>query len=136
VRDPTELQCIGTLQDYCCSDAGGAKSCIADFASASRCAAWPKGTDVVVYSSPCHGLTAVRLKVTGYSMFYVYDATAALQSVGDDSATANDPRADAIACGAGPSGFVVPADCSSTWLSDTGGEPCTAGTPAAASFCH
>jgi hypothetical protein len=80
-------------------------------------------------------MTAVRLVETGYSMFYVYDATSTLVVVGDNAAS-TDVRTGAIECGAGPSGFVIPTACADVWLGSVGSQACTPGDSTPTSVCH
>jgi hypothetical protein len=91
---------------------------------------------VAVFPSACQGLTAVRETAPGvtYATFYVYDASGSLYAIGDNAASP-DPRGGAIECGAGPSGWVIPAACASIWLGSSGSRPCSAGTAAALSVC-
>ena len=126
------LACLTPLKSYCCGSKP-ALPCVGDFSSAERCASWPAGTSVRVFSSPCQGLTAVRVDTT-YSSFYVYDASGALLAVGDNAATP-DPQSGAIGCGAGPSDFGIPGACADVWEASTTGAACAGGASAPTSVC-
>ncbi len=132
--NPSQLECLVDLEPYCCSN-DATPVCIPTFASAEQCGAWPAGTTLSVYPTPCQGMTAVQVVDPSYSMFYVYDSTGALYAVGDNAATP-DPRSGAIECGAGPNGFVIPSACADIWLGTAGSVPCSSGTPAKASICN
>jgi hypothetical protein len=128
-----DLECLGTLEPYCCSTSTKV-SCIGDFASAERCSSWPAGTTLMVYATPCQGMTAVRV-VTSYSTYFVYGQTSTLLAVGDNSASL-DPRSGAIGCGAGPNGFVIPTACADEWEGAAGAEACGPGDQTPSSVCH
>jgi YD repeat-containing protein len=129
------LHCLATLDSYCCgsSDAGG-PSCVASFAAASECGAWPAGAKVHVYPSVCQGMTAVRVDGQ-WSTFYVYDGRGALVAIADNAASEIDPRDTTIECGAGSASFTVPVDCGDAWLSTTGAQSCSGGATGAAPYC-
>jgi hypothetical protein len=130
---PSELACLVTLSAYCCGGSAP-QACIGDFASATRCSSWPAGTSLMVYPTPCQGMTAVRI-VGSYSTFYVFDSSGALLAVGDNSVSP-DPRSGAIGCGAGPSTFVIPTACGNQWQGTAGVAACSAGSSTPASVCH
>ena len=132
----SELTCLVTLDSECCTGTSS-QACIGTFSAAEECASWAASADVAAFPAPCAGMTAVRVteKGSSYASFYVYDASGALYAIGDDSASPN-PASDAIACGAGPAGFLISSECAAFWLGTEGAIACTAGTTAATSICH
>jgi len=135
--DTSELACLVSLEGDCCPTEEPRPTCVASFSAAERCASWPAGTELTIFASACQGMTAVRAVLSGdtFSSFYVYDSNGALYAIGDD-ATTPDIRSGAIACGAGPSGFVVPAACADVWLGAAETQPCSSGTVAPSSVCN
>ena len=132
----SQLECLVTLQSDCCGS-GSAQTCIAAFTAAEECSSWGGSTAVAVFPTACQGMTAVRTTLAGnsYSSFYVYDASGTLYAIGDN-ATSPDPRSGAIACGAGPSGWVIPTACADVWLGSSGSRPCAPGVAAITSICR
>lgn len=133
-----DVKCITTLPRHCCDlDARKGTPCFPDWDTAKLCLSWPAGAPISLYTTPCQGLVAIRLKTATYSSFYVYDAqTSALVAIGDN---ASDEDQTKIACGAGPAGFVVPAECGNAWLGTSRGDPCdptTGLTPKKRDWCH
>jgi hypothetical protein len=123
-----QLPCEVTLTSDCCG--GGYENCIGDFASAQQCGNWPTGAKVLVFPGACGGYTAVSVKMTNesFTQYYLYSSPgASLVAIADD-AEVNPQGATEIECGAGPSGFSVPAECGQEWLAATSGEACASGT--------
>ena len=133
--DAASLDCLTTLKTYCCGTPRPGRPASAASPSASKCSSWPAGSTLGIYATPCQGLTAVRISNVGYYTFYLYDSTGALYVVGDNAAS-EDPRSDAIECGAGPSGFVISASCAATWFGTAGAQSCAPGTATPTSVCN
>ena len=134
-----DRKCISTLPRHCCDlDTRKGAVCLPEWDTAMLCNSWPAGTPLLIYPTPCHGLTAIRIKTATYSSFYVYSAqTSALVAVGDNSA--EDEGSTSIACGAGPADFLIPAECGPIWLASDGAAACdkTSGIkPAKRDWCH
>jgi hypothetical protein len=132
------LKCLTTLASHCCElSARGSVACDPNWSNATLCNSWPSGTSLTIYSLPCQGLRAIRVKAATYSSFFIYDESAALVAIGDNAA--EDPGSTVIDCGAGPSAFVVPAECGAKWLGASDATSCdpTTGTAAARrDWCH
>lgn len=125
-----DLACLGSLAGQCCSLDGSSTPCLAEWSTATLCTSWPAGTPLSLFSSPCQGMRAIRVKGASYSSFFVYQIQSGmLLAIGDNAAL--DPGSNAIACGAGPVGFTVPAECAQKWLGTSGAAPCdpTVGKP-------
>lgn len=132
-----ELTCLTSLPTYCCGRTGD-RACDPTWENARLCTAWALGTPVTIYETACQGLRAVRVTAATYSSFYVYDATSsALVAIADNAA--EDPGSTDIACGAGPTGFTVPPQCSAAWLAKDGASACDGSDGASRAthdWCH
>ena len=127
----SDLTCLSSLASHCCElESPGSAPCVDDWRAARACASWPAKTTLAIYGAPCHGFVAIRVQAATYASLYVYDAASlALMAIGDNAAMSD--GSTEIACGAGPSGFTFPRDCSAAWLVASTTSPCDPNAPAA-----
>ena len=127
----SDLTCLSSLASHCCElESPGSAPCVDDWTAARACASWPAKTTLAIYGAPCHGFVAIRVQAATYASLYVYDAASlALIAIGDNAAMSD--GSTEIACGAGPTGFTFPRDCSAAWLVASTASPCDPNAPAA-----